>query len=105
MDCVCLENTSVHCGIDMKYEDVNFYYITNYYDMPLEGFCLHEGKLAKFDCRWDDEEPEYYFIPIPFYLRWYYYLYIHVYLKLWFIKGWGKNGLRYWSRWFYGKKK
>lgn len=90
----------------MKYAFMNFYYITNYYDAPLSGFCLRAGKLAKFDCYWEeDDEPDYQITSIPFYLRWYYYLYIHVYLKLWYIKNWGRQGLVYWGRWFYGRKK
>lgn len=33
----------------VSYKDMNYVFITNFYDRPLSGFCMHEGELHRFE--------------------------------------------------------
>lgn len=90
--------------IKLPYDDVNFYYITNHYDLHITGYCLYNGKLAKFDTEWDDpKDAECTITELSFYERMKSYLYIHVYLRAWYIYRWGTHGIQFWKRWYYDR--
>lgn len=42
--------------------ELNYVFISNYYDLPLSGLCRHQGKLCRFsiDKDWGGEEPVFY---------------------------------------------
>ena len=40
---------------DVKYEDVNFRFISNHYDVHLGGTCIYNGEL----CEFKNEYPDY----------------------------------------------
>lgn len=50
--------------IRIKYADMHFVFVRGFYDLPLEGTCMHDGKLHQFviDPHDDNDEVDYYIL-------------------------------------------
>lgn len=118
--------------IKVPYEEMKFHYVSNFYDYPLVGTCIHNGQIALFEasdetdyqlmndtcpcCKPDGSDdykechcqnaPDlfYYITLLPWHLRVYHR--IHTYTRLiWWLKAYGIQGYYYWDRWFRGRRK
>ena len=115
--------------IKLPYEEMKFHYITNFYDYPLTGTCIYQGKIALFEasdetdyqlmndtcpsCGPENKPDEfchcqnapdlfYYITVLPFGKRIYYR--VQPYLSLlWYVRRYGLLGIKYWKRWYRGK--
>ena len=113
--------------IVVRYEDMDFYYCTNHYDVHWEGYCIHNGKLAKYrtrdltdyqkmndtcpSCGPEDKSYEHChcqsYVDVVCHIEeltlterikaW---LHIHIGLKVWYVKNWGWTGVYYWKNWY-----
>lgn len=41
----------------IPYKDLDIVFVTNYYDVPLSGTCIHDGKLCEFECSSEHDDP------------------------------------------------
>lgn len=51
--------------IKVRWDQMHYVFITNFYDVPLTGTCLHEGKLCRFEMEWVDESDSDYYLVYP----------------------------------------
>jgi hypothetical protein len=117
--------------IKIPYDECHFHYVTGFYDYPLYGTCIYNGKIALFEaadetdyqkmtdtcpycsgksedlmeCHCQNAPDLYYYITLlPWYKRVYHR--VHTYTRLiWWLKSYGIQGYYHWDRWFRGRRK
>ena len=113
--------------IEVPYDDMDFYYCLNHYDIHLKGYCIHNGEIAEYStldltdydamqnacpsCKpggsneWNDchcstyVNVVCYVAELSFFGRMKAWLYVNVYLPLWYMCKWRLQGFSYYMNW------
>ena len=57
-------------AIFINYDDVDFVWVSDHYDIHLRGLCRHNGELCEFETDWESEKVEIKPLSVPQKLRW-----------------------------------
>jgi len=116
----------------LPYEQMKFYYVTNYYDYPLSGTCIYNNRIALFEaidetdyetmrdtCPYCSDQttdadkchcqnaPDlfYHITTLPLLKRIYYRMAPELIWLFWYIRRYKWIGISYWKHWYWGKYK